>query len=92
MINPSKKLKTFYWKRLILPEDAPLTSLWKQIKEAQVSVEEIEELYGDFRATPLGDSGLVKATTHKRTFFSSEENQKLGIGLAKCPKDVAEFK
>jgi hypothetical protein len=59
---------------LILAEDAPQTSLWKQIQEAQVSVEEIEELYGDFRATPLGDSGFVKATTLKRTFFSSEEN------------------
>ena len=44
-IKPSKKLKALFWHRLILPEDALSTCLWKQIKEAQVNVEEIVELY-----------------------------------------------
>ncbi len=96
MIKPSKKLKAFFWKRVILAEDAPPSCLWKQIKEPQVSVDEIVELYCDNKAPAAGgggDTGVVKVTgPSKRTFFSSEENQKLGIGLGKCPKDVMEFK
>jgi hypothetical protein len=54
VIKPSKKLKAFFWKRVILAEDAPPSALWKQIPEPPLNVDEIVELYADNKAPAPG--------------------------------------
>ena len=54
VIKPSKKLKAFFWKRVILAEDAPPSALWKQIPEPPINVDEIVELYADNKAPAPG--------------------------------------
>jgi len=74
------KLKAFFWKRVLLPADAPDTVIWKRIKEEKVEISEIEALYVDSKAAAPSDAGAgsVKVTgPSKKTFFSPEENQKL---------------
>lgn len=89
MIKTSTKMKPFFWKRVILAEDAPDTIIWKRIKDMPIDQKEIEDLYTDARANaPVeATSGSVKVTgPTKRTFFTGEENQKLGIGLSQLPR------
>ena len=89
VIKLKSKMKPFFWKRVILPPDAPKTLIWKNIKEEKIDQDEIESLYTDAKANaPVkeGDSGSVKVRgPSKRTFFSGEENQKLCIGLNQLP-------
>ena len=80
VIKVNTKMKGFFWKRVILPPDAPDTVIWKKIKEEPIDQAEIESLYEDAKAkaqaTSGGDAkGVVKVTgPRKRTFFSAEEN------------------
>ena len=78
VIKLKSKMKPFFWKRVILPPDAPKTLIWKNIKEEPINQDEIEALYTDAKANaPVkeGEVGSVKVRgPSKRTFFSGEEN------------------
>ena len=79
---------------MILAPDAADSVIWKRIKNPEIDQEEIEGIYCDNKAIAAAtESGVVKVTgPTKRTFFSAEEQQKLGIGLSKCPKNPQNLK
>lgn len=78
MIKLTTKMKPFFWKRVILAQDAPKTLIWKAIKDEKIDQDEIVSLYADAKANaPIKEeeAGSVKVRgPTKRTFFSSEEN------------------
>lgn len=91
VIRPTKKLQNFNWRRvLVTPKDTPgkKNNLWDDIVEAQLDMDEFEELFENKKKEVVTntDSGKVVNVLKKKTYFDPTAQQNILITLNKLPK------
>lgn len=91
VIRPVKKLQNFNWRRVLLvPKDTPgkKNNIWDDIQEAQLNMEEFEELFENKKKEVVTntDSGKVVNVQKKKTYFDPTAQQNILITLNKLPK------
>ena len=88
-IKLPSKVKNLGWKRVLLNPTLEKT-IWKGLKEPEVNIEDIVNLFG-IKATPKPEAAVAKKANERVTFLNPKRTQSVGITIAKLPpvSDIA---
>ena len=81
VIKPTKKMKGFFWKRIIVDPNSKDDTMWNNIKEVPMDQADIEEHFHDKRAGGGGEQSksdvIVVTGPQKKCYFSAEESKQI---------------
>ena len=90
VINPSKKLKNYQWKRLLHePKDKKgrVHLVWDDIQEVNMDIKEVEDLFEDQKKVKVEDTPIKSKTIKvKKSYFDADTSLKMSIVLKRLPK------
>ena len=91
VVKPTKKeiklpakVKNLGWKRVLLDESLNKT-IWKLLKEPEVKIEDIVNLFGIKSTTKPMETEIKKKVSERVTFLNPKRTQSVGITIAKLP-------
>ena len=91
VVKPTKKeiklpakVKNLGWKRILLDESLNKT-IWKLLKEPEVKIEDIVNLFGIKSTTKPMETEIKKKVSERVTFLNPKRTQSVGITIAKLP-------
>ena len=91
VVKPTKKeiklpakVKNLAWKRILL-DDSLYKTIWKGLKEKEVKIEDLVNLFGIKSTTKPMETEIKKKVSERVTFLNPKRTQSVGITIAKLP-------